>query len=324
MSADAWWRLPGTWVLNQHRMFTRSSLQNQVADHAASSKYFEVGGIVLALTGPCGDSISIPSDTSRFAVVPCAPEIEIRVDWRDSLEPATGEALFDSGGVWRLFREGKSQTFDFVSPIVGSSPYKKLLVDSTFRTGQILLNRALLADFGPISPIEYPADELLITNFLAQGFGVEVHGCGLLDAATGGHLFVGHSGAGKSTTTRLWQRQRNPEVLSDDRIILRLHDGALWMYGTPWHGEVALCSPARARISRIFVLQHGEQNRMTLLPPAQAVGELFARSFPPFYSPSSIELTMEFLATVAKNVPCYEFSFLADSSAVNAVLDFHD
>jgi hypothetical protein len=197
-------------------------------------------------------------------------------------------------------------------------------VDSTFRKGQVLLNRALLADLGPIFPIEYPADELLITNFLSLGFGVEVHGCGLLDAETGGHLFVGHSGAGKSTTTRLWQRYRNPEVLSDDRIILRLHDGALWMYGTPWHGEVALCSPSRARIKRIFVLQHGKQNRIKPLLQAQAVGELFSRSFPPFYSAPAIESTMEFLTQLAQTVPCYEFSFLPNSSAVNAVLDFHD
>jgi len=40
-------------------------------------------------------------------------------------------------------------------------------------------------------------------------------------------VLLGHSGAGKSTTMQLWQSLRNPEILSDDRIILRLQNGEL-------------------------------------------------------------------------------------------------
>ena len=40
------------------------------------------------------------------------------------------------------------------------------------------------------------------------------------------NLFVGHSGAGKSTTTRLWTAREDVEVLSDDRIIVRRDEGA--------------------------------------------------------------------------------------------------
>lgn len=298
--------------------------RNPAADEAYSSRYFEIGGIALVLKSRVNDEFVIPPEGARFAIDPCPPDVDISVDWRSDLDPSRGETLFDSGAVWKLFRERDAVTFDFYSSVVGSSPYKKLLIDSGFRSGRMLLNRSLLAGFGPIVPLEYPADELLITNFLGQGYGVEVHGCGLLDAETGGHLLVGHSGAGKSTTTKLWQRHRGPEILSDDRIILRLHDGALWMYGTPWHGEVALCSPSRARIKRIFVLQHGDQNRMKSLRPAQAVGELFARSFPPFHNGSAVDFTMEFLTRIVQSVPCYEFNFLPDSSAVDAVLRFDD
>jgi len=137
-------------------------------------------------------------------------------------------------------------------------------------------------------------------------------------------LFLGHSGAGKSTTTRIWQSSRNPEVLSDDRIILRLHDGELRMYGTPWHGEAGLASPSKTKLSRIFVLQHGPRNEITAMTKAQAAGEVFARSFPPFHSAAGLERTLEFINRVLDVVPCYQFQFVPDESAVKAVLDFHD
>jgi hypothetical protein len=239
------------------------------------------------------------------------------------LWPWQGNAVFDSGSVWTLFRDGSDFVFDFVSSTLSPHPYKRMRVRSDFRVATVTLNREVLRDHHPVFALEYPADELLVTNYLANGLGVEVHGCGLIDGDGGGHLFLGHSGAGKSTTTQLWKSARNAEILSDDRIILRLHDGELWMYGTPWHGEAAFASAGKARLNRLFILQHGQRNQMVLLPRARAVGELFARSFPPFHSPAGLERTIAFLNQVVDAVPCYEFHFVPDRSAVQAVLDFH-
>ena len=132
-------------------------------------------------------------------------------------------------------------------------------------------------------------------------------------------MFLGHSGAGKSTTARIWETFRAPEILSDDRIILRLHDGELWMYGTPWHGEAAFASPGKAKLNTIYILRHGCRNRFTALPQALAVGEVFARSFPPFHSQAGLQRTLEFIKRALDVVPCYEFEFLPDRSSVAAV-----
>jgi hypothetical protein len=121
----------------------------------------------------------------------------------------------------------------------------------------------------------------------------------------------------------LWKSLRDPEILSDDRIILRLHDGELWMYGTPWHGEAAFASARSAKLNRIFILQHGERNQMRMLPEAHAVGELFARCFPPFHSPAGLENTLQFLNRVADATPCYEFQFVPDGTAVRSALEFN-
>ena len=261
-------------------------------------------------------------DLARFQAQKQVPDVEVTLRWAESIRPFCGHAIFDSGAVWKLARDADDFVFDFSSPAIGPGSYKQLRT-SDFISAEMILNSQLLPKHA--WALEYPADELLITNYLAHsGLGVEVHGCGLIDSERGGFLFLGHSGAGKSTTTRLWKSMRDPEILSDDRIILRIRDGELWMYGTPWHGEAAFASASKAKLNRIFILQHGQRNEVSALSPAQAVGEVFARCFPPFHSALGLQNIIEFLERVVLTVSCYEFRFLPERSAIDMAVDFHD
>lgn len=253
------------------------------------------------------------------------PDVNIFVTWEPFVDGSMGTPLFDSGSVWRLFRENSEFVFDCRSQIRGPHPYKTMRAEHSFRTVRVILSRAALGQCSHIYPLEYPSDELLVTNYLAHhGLGVEVHGCGLVDREQGGFLFLGHSGTGKSTTAWLWDQLRSPEILSDDRIILRFHDGELWMYGTPWHGDAGFASQTGAKLDRVFILRQAIRNEITLMPKALAAGELFARSFPPFHSANGLERSIEFLHAVVDRVPCYEFGFVPDASAVETALKFHD
>lgn len=281
-----------------------------------------IGDVSISLVGLWPDDSELDAGLRQFSVASCEADIQVGVEWAENLPRRTDVPEFDSGSLWSSYRAGTDRIFDFSSEAVSEQPYKRLRVDYGFRRGQLILNREALAAYRPISPLEYPTDELLITNYLAHyGLGVEVHGCGLVDSETGGHLLLGHSGAGKSTTTQLWRSLRNPEILSDDRLILRLQDGELWMYGTPWHGEGRFASPGKSKISRILILQHGERNQFTELSRPQAAAELFARCFPPFHSPAGLHGVIEFLERVVNAVPCYEFRFVPDARAVDAVME---
>ena len=272
----------------------------------------EVGGIALQL--PTAFCVSGHR----------SPDIQIGVNSAPEIQPIGTTIAFHSGALWTLFRDHQQLTFDFTSPVLGPTPYKRMQVSEDFTRVQIIVTEDVLGRHGSLSPLEYPADELLITNYLAfHGIGTEMHGCGFVDRDAGGQLFLGHSGAGKSTTMRVWEYFRNPEILSDDRIILRIHDGELWMYGTPWHGEAEFASPGRAKLGRIFILQHGRENSIKPLTKCQALGEMFARCFPPFHSHVGIERTLEFLKRVLDIVSVYRFEFVPDKTSVDAVLSFH-
>jgi len=283
-----------------------------------------IGGVSLALNGASANEVRLSRELESFRDDHESPDIEVNVKWVESLQRWPGDAVFDSGSLWTLFRDGRELVFDFTSPAFGDCPYKRIRTNVDFHQAQLMLNYDAMASHRQVFPLEYPADELLITNHLSWGLGIEVHGCGLVDTETGGHLFLGHSGAGKSTSTLLWKKLRDPEILSDDRLILRLRDGELWMYGTPWHGEAAFASPGRGKINKICILQHGKCNRFTELPRARAVGELFARCFPPFHSAAGLANTIDFLDRVTNLVPVYEFQFVPDRSAIDAVLGFDD
>ena len=284
-----------------------------------------IGGISLALTADRFETEPLSFELQPFRCDPSGADIEVSTHWVDCLDPLSRAPDFDSSAVWRLFSSGGALVFEFHGRSFIPTLYKRFHIDHSFRCARIYLNRSAIQSLSSVPPLEYPTDELLFTNHLAHhGLGVEVHGCGIVDRDSGGQIFLGHSGAGKSTTARVWEYFRNPEILSDDRIILRLHDGELWMYGTPWHGEAVFASPGKAKLNRIFILQHGKKNAITRLSPTQSVGEVFARCFPPFHSAVGLERTLEFLSRALAVVPCYDFEFVPDRSYVETVLNFHD
>ena len=309
-------------------MLAQSSTVEHFLAAADFRQRFSFGGVSVELRADSPDDAHGGDELLAFQAAAgdsTRAEIDIEVLWADELHAEPTQESFDSGALWRVFDLAGESLFEFASPLLGRNPYKELRADSDFRNVKVILSRAAGERCGKISPLEYPACELVMTNYLARHrLGVEVHGCGLIDRDTGCHLFLGHSGAGKSTTARMWETFRAPEILSDDRIILRLHDGQLWMYGTPWHGEAAFASPNSAKINRIHILRHGRENKLSMLPQARAVGEVFARCFPPFYSASGLAGAVDFIKSAIAVVPCYEFNFRPDRTSVSAVLSFHD
>jgi hypothetical protein len=264
---------------------------------------------------------------SRFLVPDGRTDSTIRVAWAPSLADPDGEKLFDSGLVWRLYRQHDDFIFSFVSPALGAAPYRLARFNASFSSGQIWLNRACLRTGAVLRPLDYPLDELLMINLLARGRGVEVHGCGVIDRDGAAYLFAGQSGAGKSTIARLWHDQGGT-ILSDDRVILRLRaptprrragESEVWMYGTPWHGEKGFSCPSSAPLAGVFFLQHGVGHEVRRTSDARAAARLFACSFPPFYDKEGLDFTVGLLARIVDRVPSYELTFVPDASVVDVV-----
>jgi hypothetical protein len=240
-----------------------------------------------------------------------------------------GRQLFDSGSVWQLYESKTAFQFDFNTPILGDASYKRLLVDDQFRRASLQISDECFESRAVVAPLEYPLDELLIMHRLTQERAIELHGVGIVGPDGASNLFIGHSGAGKSTTARLWTSLHDVKILSDDRIIIRegkdREDASeIFMYGTPWHGEAHFALPDRAPLQRVFVLEHGHGNVLTRLTRSQVVAELFARAFVPFHRHEYVDSALSFLERVADKVPCYRYAFEPDKTSVERILTFRD
>ncbi len=300
------------------------SEQTQTENQSQAAKWrccLQIGDLTLGFTA-AEMNVHLDPDHQSFAIPAQNCEIEIDLEWVDSLLPADSKKLFDSGAVWTLYEDGEHYVFDFTTRVLGPRPYKRLLIDRDFTRARVLFVRDCFPDKANVRALEYPLDELIVTNRLARGRGVEVHGCGITDDACSSSLFVGHSGAGKSTTTRLWQSVPGVRILSDDRIIVRKRDDRFFMHGTPWHGDAGFASPREAPINQIFILEHGERNDVVAMPQAAAAAELFARCFLPFHDPQALTATLAYLDDLTRTVACYKFQFLPNHSAVEKILEF--
>jgi hypothetical protein len=294
---------------------------------------FSVGGVLVAITSDVGEDASLVPSLEAFRCASGLPDVLIWAERASRLGWPGTPTLFDSGSTWRLYESEDTLQFDFTVPAAGQMPYRRFFVDRRFRCATVQTNESCFNAFPQAKdPLIYPLPELLIMHRLTQERAIELHGSGIVRTNGVANLFVGHSGAGKSTTTRLWTSLDEVEVLSDDRIIVRLDDGrdgpagptGIRMYGTPWHGEAMFASPNSAPLTRIFVLEHGHGNVITRLTRSQAVGELFARAFVPFHRHEYLENALSFLEQLASSVPCYRYSFEPDERAVEKILDFQD
>jgi hypothetical protein len=280
-----------------------------------------IGGISLGATSVAGGpALLADAQLKDFVITDPICDLEFEVAFGGRFDSAPGELIFDSRGLWRLFRNSEGFCFRLTTNFIGTLPYKQVTVAPDFKSGCIEMSREYFAQADAVNPLEYPLDELLWIHRLSMGEGVEVHGCGVIAPDGRGLLLAGHSGAGKSTSSRLWSRHEGARVLSDDRIILRRERGLIWMYGTPWHGDAGIAEADRAPLDGIFVLAHGDRNKVRPLSRTSASAELFARSFVPHHSTDSITFILEFFSKVTDCVPCSEFSFVPDSTAVEALL----
>ena len=229
------------------------------------------------------------------------------------LGPTVGEKIFESQPIWSLYRHNGTSALRIYEHIPGFG--RTLVLPQDIKYADLYFDDPT----GNYShPFYGPTIELLMVNYLAQERGVIIHGCGIKQADRG-VIFVGESGAGKTTMANIWNRERDAEILSDDRTIVRKKDGHFWIYGTPWHGEGKFGSPGNAKLEHIFFVQHGKANSVSSSTKANSVTQFVKCAFPPFWDAEGLEYSMDVFSDLADAVPCRTLSFKADSSIVEFV-----
>lgn len=131
------------------------------------------------------------------------------------------------------------------------------------------------------------------------------------------NLFLGESGTGKSTHTRLWLSNiQGSRLLNDDSPIISVENGRVMVYGSPWSGKTACYHNVGFPVNAFVRLRQEKQNVITKLNVFQAFAAL-QPSTPPALAHSSFycDKIMETLDKILSKVPVYQLGCLPNDEA---------
>jgi hypothetical protein len=133
----------------------------------------------------------------------------------------------------------------------------------------------------------------------------------------GAVLFLGESGTGKSTHTRLWRENIEGAVLlNDDSPILRVIDGKVWIFGSPWSGKTPCYKQESYPLTACVRLSQAPYNKIRRLNVPQGYAAIHPSCPPDFaYDDVLYDCISETLSEVLGQVPMYHLECLPNAEA---------
>jgi len=276
-----------------------------------------IGPACVALIGDVDPSRwTLDASHRTFFSPTTPPHVRLQVEWGPT-KRQVGQLVFQAGPVASFYRDGSRWSIR-LGEGNGSFPADRVLwLDASGATGRVVMTPDRYPHPERRYPLEYPLEDLLFRHLLADHDAVLVHACGVLWRHAG-YLFVGSSGAGKSTTARLWC-SAGATILNDDRIVLEADRNGVRIHPTPWFGEHPEVGGEAAPLRAIYLLRQGDDVSFEPLRPATAAACVFAKSFPPLWDPERTEKTLATLGRICQQLPCGWLTVPKDARAVEWV-----
>lgn len=136
-------------------------------------------------------------------------------------------------------------------------------------------------------------------------------------------LFLGESGTGKSTHTRLWRENIDGAVLlNDDSPFIGFVDGRATAFGAPWSGKTPCYKQEQYPIAAIVRLSQASHNAIRPLRSVHAIGALLPSLTPAFgYDDELQDRMLATLSKIISQVPVYHLECLPDAAAARLSYD---
>ncbi len=130
-------------------------------------------------------------------------------------------------------------------------------------------------------------------------------------------LFLGESGTGKSTHTRLWLKHiPDAHLLNDDSPILAVEDGMPVVYGSPWSGKTHCYHQLRFPLAAAVRLSQAPYNKIRRLSVIEAFSAIHPSCPPALAQDDKFQdMVVEMLSDVLAVVPVFHLECLPDEAA---------
>lgn len=273
--------------------------------------YYNIGGHLLKAEGDEPESVARIEGFAPFAAADAPASVALRLILAASAAPEVGPR----GDAYRFAFEGTDCTFT----ARGQGEYLFRMTDTEGRALELRCptGRQQCTIAGLKSP-----RLLRFALWMAYGLLTAARQTLCLHASAivwrgKAVVFLGESGTGKSTHTRLWQEHiPGAGLLNDDSPVVRVVDGTPWVYGSPWSGKTPCYRNVRAPLAAVVRLSQAPYNRIRPLNTVEAVCALHP-SCPPALARDET-LARHICSTMSQvlvSVPVYHLACLPDAEA---------
>lgn len=131
------------------------------------------------------------------------------------------------------------------------------------------------------------------------------------------YLFLGKSGTGKSTHSRMWMRTLDGvELMNDDHPLIRIEeDGAAIAYGSPWSGKTKCYKNVQAPIGAIVRISRAPYNKVRRLSVIESYASLMTSCSGMTWEKDLADGRDKTIQQIIKGVPCWVMECLPDEEA---------
>lgn len=133
----------------------------------------------------------------------------------------------------------------------------------------------------------------------------------------GAVMFLGESGTGKSTHTRLWRENiEGATLLNDDSPIIRFIDGKSIVYGSPWSGKTHCYKNECVEVRALLRLSQAPHNKIRRQPALAAIGAILPSCPPAFaYDDELQDHICNTVSNIISSTPVYHLECLPNGEA---------
>ncbi len=206
-----------------------------------------------------------------------------------------------------------SGSFRFRIAYPGNRSYCTMDVDAAFRMAQVKLPAGDKYRFFCLNN-----SLMLLYAFSTANLDTLMMHASVIKNGADGFIFLGKSGTGKSTHSRLWLDYiEGSELLNDDNPVVRIFNGKAIVYGTPWSGKTPCYRNEEALLKGIVKLQQAPLNQIKTLSLLQAYAVVLPACSSMRWEEeiaSGVHRTVEKLIG---RVPCYRLDCLPDKAAAD-------
>lgn len=283
---------------------------------------FIVGKVQFTIDCPDSSNlISLPTIYQRFDIATAGIKtpadcdlIRFQISLVQTLPAFPVVTKLTSEPSWQV---GLDQAGNYVFTFNRPLPERLLIMDPDFSSGTLYLQKTRAAEGRfPLNTL----DIIVYSNWLANRGDLLLHASGIAINKKG-YAFVGRSGAGKSTLVAKLAEDRRVTVLGEDQVALRYFNGAYWIFGTPWHLNLDMCSPIGVPLQKIFFLDRFSDTPIGPVLPQEGFTRLMQTAFIPYYRPHQVSLIMDNLERLSLQIPFSLLAYQLGDDIIKIVLD---